>query len=56
MSRLTCGCSYVILRVDDKKSHEYIGICDICIKNDGDYTKSPHWKEDESPKPKGKKK
>lgn len=45
MSKIICGCSLVIERIQDGKDEHYAGECETCIKNKGVYTKSPHWVE-----------
>jgi len=61
MKVVLCGCSKVILKIDDgKKSSVYLaGECDICMANDGNYTLSPSWQwskmGDENEKSNGKK-
>lgn len=45
MSRLVCGCSRVILVVNDGKNTELTGVCDECLENDGAFYKSSAWKE-----------
>lgn len=49
---LNCPCGnskFASHRIDDGRSeYTYLsgcGICEFCRKNDGDFTKSPHWKE-----------
>ena len=44
MSRIVCGCSKVVQRLDDGKNQEIVGECEICALT-GDYSKSPDWKE-----------
>lgn len=45
MSRVVCGCSLLISRIDDGKDEMRLGECEVCTANKGDYTKSPHWTE-----------
>ena len=51
MSKIVCGCSAVVERINDGKSDEILGCCLFCLKNNGDWTKSPHWKQDPEPTP-----
>lgn len=43
-----CGCSFVVENIDDGRSEmTFVGgaLCKHCFANDGDYAKSPYWKE-----------
>lgn len=43
-----CGCSRVVLHQhDDRKvTDRYLALCEECVQNNGDYTKSSAWKPD----------
>lgn len=45
MSRVICGCSAVIERIDDGLDELRAGECSICVLNEGRYDRSPHWQE-----------
>lgn len=43
-----CGCSAVVINVDNGRSDKTVvggALCKDCSTNDGDYVKSPYWKE-----------
>jgi len=45
MSRVVCGCSVVIMKIQDGKNIDFAGECEICVSNGGRYDRSPFWKE-----------
>jgi hypothetical protein len=45
MSRVVCGCSVLILRVDDGQDKILAGECELCDSNGGRYDRSPHYHE-----------
>ena len=49
MSRLVCGCSAVVGRINDGKNEEILCECIECQKNGGDFKKSTSWQESARP-------
>jgi len=45
MSKLICGCSRVVLVINDGKNTELTGVCAECLLSDGAFYKSSAWKE-----------
>ena len=45
MSRIECGCSKVLERIQDGKDNIYAGECEVCSANSGRYDRSSNWRE-----------
>lgn len=45
MSIGRCGCGKVVYHNNDGKDDEWAGLCENCVKSDGNYQKSPNWRE-----------
>lgn len=45
ISRIICGCSFVVERIQDGQDLNLAGDCEICCKSGGRYDRSPHFKE-----------